>query len=192
MAENGAPHTTALRCEVFPLAWVDGEAVHLRRLAADGGSPAWWVTPPPRTDPSRVVREALAGALGGRFEPASALVHSTSWRVEPRHLTLVLSYLAILDDQQGIPAGFEPEPLTRLASPVTNGHGRQIEPGDVLRHGLRHFALLRISDPAIAAALPAHWHDVLADLHPLPAGLLHHYDELRTALAGVTEPLRRP
>lgn len=183
------PGATALRCEVFPLAWFGGRAVQLRRLAAGGGgSPGWRVAPPPGADPSRVTREELAAALGGLFEPTSVLLHSTSWRFEPVHLTLVLTYLAILDGAQGLqvpPAGFEAEPLTDLASPVADGDRGAIEPADALAHGLRHFALLRISDPAIAAALPAEWHRFLAAWHPLPAGLLHHYDELRPALTPI-------
>jgi hypothetical protein len=47
-----------------------------------------------------------------------------------------------------------------------------IEVGDVVVHGLGHFALLRTTDPAIAATLPPHWHACLATLSPLPAGQL--------------------
>jgi hypothetical protein len=45
---------------------------------------------------------------------------------------------------------------------------------DVLTHGLRHLAMLRVSDPSVAAALSGRWHQLLGDWNPLPAGLLEH------------------
>jgi hypothetical protein len=136
------------------------------------GTPGWWVAPPDE-DPSATVRGALAAVLGGRFDESTAVVHSTSWRFDPRHRTLVLTYLAILPGTltpADLPDGVAAEPVD--------------SPGDVLDHGLRHFALLRISGPAIADALDERWHTFLSSRHPLPAGLLHHYEELREALGG--------
>jgi hypothetical protein len=45
---------------------------------------------------------------------------------------------------------------------------------DVLRHGLRHLAMLRVSDPTIAQTLSGSWHELLAGWNPLPAGLIEH------------------
>ncbi len=46
---------------------------------------------------------------------------------------------------------------------------------DVLTHGLRHLAMLQISDHRIAASLSGSWHELLAGRKPLPAGLFEHY-----------------
>jgi hypothetical protein len=45
----------------------------------------------------------------------------------------------------------------------------------VLAHGLRHFSLLRTTDPAIAATLSPDWHACLASLPPSPAGQLDRH-----------------
>lgn len=134
---------------------------------ADARTPAAWrLAPSPGADPSLVVREALVADLPGLSRPGSALVHSTSWRFEPGSLMLVLSYLAILEAPRGPPPGFSLEPLGRAASPARPGCAGPIGRAAVLAHGLRHFALLRVSDPAIAAALPAEWHSLLAGSPP--------------------------
>lgn len=174
-----------VRCEVFPLVLLGDQAVHLRRVTAEAGGQAWWLAPASGEDPSLTVRAALAAGLPALFRPASALVHSTSWRFEPASSTLVLSYLAILDSPRGrpgIPGGFEPELLAAAASAVDGGSG-PVDPAAVLAHGLRHFALLRVSDAVIAAALPVEWHRFLSERDPLPAGLLDHYAHRSPALA---------
>ena len=169
------PHTTAVRCEVFPLVWLDGQATYLRHTAVGGSYPAWWLAPPPRTDPSVVVRHGLASALGGLYDPLTSVVHSTSWRFEPAHFALVLSYLAILESTKTPPAGFDAQPLAAVERLAGNGRRHAVEAADVLVHGLRHFALLRVTDPVVATAMPVEWDELLADRQPLPAGMLHHY-----------------
>lgn len=174
-------HTTAVRCEVFPLVWFAGQATYLRHVGAGGNYPAWWLAPPPRVDPSLVVRHALASALRGLYDPVTSVVHSTSWRFDPAHFALVLSYLAILPSAGRSPAGFDAQPLAAVEPLARNGRPRAVEPADVLVHGLRHFALLRVTDPVVASALPDEWHDFLANRQPLPAGLLHHYSDVAVA-----------
>lgn len=167
-----------VRCEILPVACADGNIVHLRRHATAGRPlPAWWAELPPGLHPTQAVVHALAECLEGLFDPSTSIVHSTSWRYEPRHGALVLSYVAILQPPEGLvspPPGFTVEP-------VGIGHADGVaERGDllvadVLAHGLHHFALLRFTDTAIAGALSADWHRMLARWHPLPAGLHDHH-----------------
>ena len=117
--------------------------------------------------------ETLTGELGEVFDQSRSVVHSTSWRYEGDQL--VLSYLAALPPLAGAPPGFALQPVG--ARPA--GVGRTSDPDaipvmDVLTHGLRHLAMLRISDRTVATTLAGCWHELLASWNPLPAGLLEH------------------
>lgn len=122
------------------------------------------------------VVDALTRELVGVFDQATSVVHSTSWRYEDEHL--MLSYLAVLQPLAPLvsaPPGFVLQPVD--AGP--DGAGRTDDPTaipvmDVLTHGLRHLAMLRVSDPTIAKTLSGCWHELLAGWNPLPAGLLEH------------------
>jgi hypothetical protein len=134
----------------------------------------------PGLHPTQAVLHALAEVLGELFDPSTSIVHSTSWRYEARHVALVLSYVVILQpfEESGCPPpGFTVEPVaTGHSHPnAESGDPCAIRVNDVLAHGLHHFALLRFTDPVIAAALSAEWHRMLARCHPLPAGLHDHY-----------------
>jgi hypothetical protein len=62
--------------------------------------------------------------------------------------------------------------------PADSGSGtapEEIEIDDVLAHGLRHFALLRTTDPAVAATLAPDWHACLASRPPSPASQLDQH-----------------
>jgi hypothetical protein len=176
------PTHACVRCEILPVACTNGGIVHLWRRTTTGQSlPTWWVELPPGLHPTQAVVHALAENLEGLFDPSTSVVHSTSWRYEPCHVALVLSFVVILQPPEGLtspPPGF-------TAEPVELGHAHcgaeqddpfAIRVADVLAHGLHHFALLRFTDPAIASALSADWHNVLARWHPLPAGLHDHYN----------------
>lgn len=173
-------------CEILPVACAGGAVMHLRRCApAERPPPAWWVEPSPGLHPTQAVLCALAQELEGLFDPSTSIVHSTSWRYEPCHGTLVLSYVVILQPPEGLaglPPGFRVEPVE-----IGHADGREdpstIRVADVVAHGLHHYALLRFTDAAIANTLSADWHRMLARWHPLPAGLHDHYTPAASSLA---------
>lgn len=166
--------------------------MHLRRHATAGRPlPAWWAEPPPDLHPTEAVVQALAQDLKGLFDPSTSIVHSTSWRYEPRFLVLVLSYVAILQLPEGLvspPPGFTVEPVEvgHADGVAERSDPSAIPVADVLAHGLHHFALLRFTDAAIADALSADWHRMLARWHPLPAGL-HDHHAVRDSAVPVVE-----
>jgi hypothetical protein len=114
----------------------------------------------PQQHPTQIVVDAFACELGAAFDRAKSVVHSTSWRYEGERL--VLSYLAALPPLAGAPPGFVLVPV----DPSGQGTARSSAPAaipvtDVLTHGLRHLAMLRASDPSVAAALSVRWHQLL-------------------------------
>lgn len=163
-----------VQCEILPVACVSGKIVALTQHSdAAAPVPGWWRELPLGQHPTEVVVETLTRELGAVFDQPRSVVHSTSWRYEGEQL--VLSYLAALPSLAGAPPGFALQPVgTRSA-----GMGRTSDPGaipvmDVITHGLRHLAMLRISDATVADTLSAGWHELLASWNPLPAGLLDH------------------
>jgi hypothetical protein len=172
--EDAVPLPARVRCEILPVACAARRIVALTRdTPATAPVPGWWRELPAGRHPTQVVVEALAGELGGVFDPSSSVVHSTSWRYEDQQL--VLSYLAALQPLAGAPPGFVLHPVhTRPAGPARTSDPAAIPVMAVLRHGLRHLAMLRVSDPMVAKTLARCWHELLADWHPLPAGLLEH------------------
>jgi hypothetical protein len=174
-----------VRCEILPVTCIDGHILTLRRgSATDSSAPGWWYELPPGQHPTRTVVNALSRELDGIFDPATSIVHSTSWRYEAEHL--VLSYLTVLQPAQPLttaPLGFllqpvetKPDQASRTSDPCA------IAVIDVLTHGLRHLAMLRIGDPGVAENLSGCWHELLASWNPLPAGLLELYVSERPAL----------
>ncbi|MGH3911483.1 MAG: hypothetical protein ACRDRM_11700 [Pseudonocardiaceae bacterium] len=171
------PSSARVRCEILPVACADGHIVALaRHPATTPPVPGWWHELPPGLHPTQVVVDALVHEFDGVFDQATSVVHSTSWRYEDEYL--VLSYLAVLQPPAQLadaPPGFVLQPVD--ANP--DGAGRTNDPSaipvmDVLTHGLRHLAMLRVSDPMIAKTLSGCWHELLAGWNPLPAGLLEH------------------
>ncbi|MGH4015480.1 MAG: hypothetical protein ACRDSL_16455 [Pseudonocardiaceae bacterium] len=159
------------------MACVDGHVVALaRHPAATSQAPGWWHELPPGQHPTQAVVEALTRELHGMFDQSTSVVHSTSWRYESEHL--VLSYLAVLQPLMPLasaPPGFVLQPVpTRPAGAGRTSDTSAIPVLDVLAHGLRHLAMLRVSDPTIANTLSGCWHELLAGWNPLPAGLLDH------------------
>jgi hypothetical protein len=181
-APNGAGATTW--CEILPLTQAGDRLLYLHPSDPNpAGRPTWWVPLAPGQPPTPLVGRTLAQALDGQFDPATAVVHSTSWRYDPEPGAVVLTYLALLPTpgRPSVPSGFATTAVDHR-QPATADHRappRAIEIGDVVAHGLRHFALLRTTDPAIAATLPPHWHACLAPLSPLPAGQLNGHPPAR-------------
>lgn len=163
-----------VRCEILPVACADGQIVALtQRCGAAEPVPGWWRELPAGQHPTELVVKALISELGPVFDQSKSVVHSTSWRYEEDQL--VLSYLAALPPLTGDPSGFVLQPVDTGSA----GAGRTSDPHaipvmDVLTHGLRHLAMLRISNPTIADTLSECWHKLLATWNPLPAGLLEH------------------
>ncbi len=173
---EGSP--ARVQCEILPVACMDGHIVTLRReWAADSSAPGWWHELPPGQHPTRTVVDALSRELDGMFDPTTSIVHSTSWRYEAE--CLVLSYLTVLQPEEPLataPLGFRWQPVqTHPDTASRTGDPGAIPVIDVLTHGLRHLAMLRISDPGIAKNLSGCWHELLANWRPLPAGLLELY-----------------
>lgn len=175
--EGLVPSSACVRCEILPVVCADGRIVALaRHAAAPAPVPGWWHELPPGRHPTQVVVDALMHELDGVFDQATSVVHSTSWRYEDEYL--VLSYLAVLQPLAPLvraPPGFVLHPVDAGQA----GAGRTGDPSaipvmDVLTHGLRHLAMLRVSDPTIAKTLSGCWHELLARWNPLPAGLLEH------------------
>jgi hypothetical protein len=186
--EYPLPVHACVWCEILPVVVINAGIGYLRsRVAEERSLPAWWVALPPKLHPTQLVVDALAEGLEGVFHPSTSIVHSTSWRYEPHHTALVLSYVVILQPPEGLaspPPGFTIEPVV-LGHCA--GNAKRDDPfirvADVLAHGLHHFALLRFTDATIAAALSADWHRMLARWHPLPAGLHDHYTPAASSLA---------
>jgi hypothetical protein len=176
-ADVGVSARPIVQCEILPVLCVGGRVLYVRRLEV--ATPAWWVECPPARHPSEVVMRALGLELGGEGELPDSIVHSTSWRYDTPRRALVLSYLVVLRRLLRLPAGFVLESVEAVSWDPQTGTGthgeRVIRASDVLIHGLRHFALLRLTDPMIARALPDDWHATLGQWQPLPAGLLDHY-----------------
>jgi hypothetical protein len=143
-----------------------------RRAAYLRPERAWWVAHRPGLHPTESVATALAGAFEPIYDPSGIVVHSTSWRFDQD--MLILSFLALLPvvSPLACPAGFSVVEVARPAEPAEPGF---ISDAQVLAHGLRHFALLRLTDPQISRALCSEWHEALAVWEPLPAGMLDHY-----------------
>jgi hypothetical protein len=181
--------SASVRCEILPVTCIDGHIVTLRRgSATDSSAPGWCYELPPGQHPTQTVVNALSRELDGIFDPATSIVHSTSWRYEAEHL--VLSYLTVLQPARPLttaPLGFLLQPVqTESDRASRTGDPRAIAVIDVLTHGLRHLAMLRISDPEVAENLSGCWHELLASWRPLPAGLLELY------APGHPAPVNRP
>ncbi|MGH8905477.1 MAG: hypothetical protein ACRD0K_02935 [Egibacteraceae bacterium] len=164
-----------IRCEILPVALIDGRVIHLRPERP------WWVYQPPGLHPTTVVAAALARALGAAYDSSGTLVHSTSWRFDDGRL--ILTFLALLPVASSLtcPPGFS---LVEVSPHAMPAEPSVISVAQVVAHGLRHFALLRLTDPQIAGTLADQWHQALAGWAPLPAGLLDHYG----VLAGAGRP----
>lgn len=177
---GAAPPSARVQCEILPVACAEGHIVALARHLADTAPmPGWWHELPSGRHPTQAVVEALTRELDPVFDQSTSVLHSTSWRYESGYL--VLSYLAVLQPLNPLvsaPTGFVLQPVDIGADRVDKA-GRTSDPAaipvmDVLTHGLRHLAMLRVSDADIAETLAGCWHELLAGWDPLPAGLLEH------------------
>ncbi|MGQ0777368.1 MAG: hypothetical protein ACT4NY_23635 [Pseudonocardiales bacterium] len=172
---GAAPPSARVQCEILPVTCAEGHIIALaRHPAGTAPMPGWCHELPPGRHPTQAVVEALTRELDPVFDQSTSVLHSTSWRYESEYL--VLSYLAVLQPPLvSAPPGFVLQPVDTR----TDRAGRTSDPSaipvmDVLTHGLRHLAMLRVSDATVASTLAGCWHELLADWDPLPAGLLEH------------------
>ena len=116
--------------------------------------------------------DGAASSLAGGV-PAVGLLHSTSWRRDPAW-GLLLTYVALPDQQDTNGA----VPLDRLAVAVGCDARTPSPPAvtvdEVAAHAIRHLALLRRTDSAVAGALAGHpaLDTAISAADPLPAGQL--------------------
>lgn len=112
----------------------------------------------------------------------TAVIHSTSWRAEGT--SVVLTYMAAVR-VEGFARDRWPDamPVTpALAAAVGRppAHAPTEPPAprfvDVLLHGLRHLAFLRLYDVPASEALPEHWHEHLRRFEPALAGMYRSAD----------------
>jgi hypothetical protein len=158
--------------EVWPV------AADETRIWLLSGEDAWRAGPVMADDePHSEVEYALS--VHGALE-ASALLHSTSWRVDRQ--SILLTYMAVIR-VPGLVVDSWPEarPVslelakhvgpTRPYRPTDPPEPRYI---DVLLHGLRHLRFLLDTDVANAAALDEYWRLHLHGLSPALAAMYSH------------------
>lgn len=130
-------------------------------LTGPCGAAPWLIELGETDHPVAAVSRIVADVVG---EPM--LVHSTSWRRERG--AVILSFVIVIDGD--LVGGMESLPLARsdLARGGATAAPRDIAPGQVIEHGLRHMAWLARDDPAVAAALPEPWLGALEAYAPEP------------------------
>ncbi len=98
------------------------------------------------------------------------VVHSTSWRQEPKEGAVVLTHLAVVRPLVGTVDGLEERPVVRRplarGTPVCPPPHVGIE--QVLEHALRHLAWLALDDREVGSALNAPWRRALRSYRPEP------------------------
>jgi hypothetical protein len=124
------------------------EALLLRRL--EDGLVAFRRVAGEATDDEDLDR--LAHALAGPLdEPAGAVLHSTSWRVE-RAGRLVVTYAALPDPEPGRPAVPLLEPAVVVGPTALRPSPQTLHGHHVAAHAVRHLADLAERDPVVRAA----------------------------------------
>nr|WP_157555089.1 hypothetical protein [Herbidospora sakaeratensis] len=114
--------------------------------------------------------EAVRRHVGVAADDEVTVVHSTSWRYQPRG-RLVLTYAVCPDPDPRRPAEELTEfRLARGPAPARPAPD-DLRVGDVAAHALRHLAHLLRSDPVVAAAFGAA-PDVVRGLRRLPSELV--------------------
>ena len=139
-------------------------------VVADGDGPAltgpcgpepWLVEVPQGSNP---MAEAVRLVQTNVGEPL--VVHSTSWRQSRGGV--VLTFVAVLSPEAVGALDKVPIARAELARGDATAAPTQVDAAPVIEHGLRHLAWLVRDDPAVAEALPAQWHDLLATYVPEP------------------------
>ena len=146
-----------VQAEIMVLALLDGQPV----LTGPCGPAPWYVEVAQGADPMAVVAQLTRANLG---EPA--VLHSTSWRQARRGV--VLTFVVVMD--AAAVGDLEHVPVRRvdLARGGATAAPKEVPPGPVIEHGLRHLAWLAKDDAVVAGALPAGWLSALGGYVPEP------------------------
>jgi hypothetical protein len=159
-----------VRVEVWPVA-ADETGIWLL-----SGDDAWRpaTTVAADSEPHFEVELALSdhGALTD-----TAVLHSTSWRVDGPAVTL--TYVALVDTPDAVRLAWPSARPISMDAVHSVGPAPAHDPAgppspryiDVLKHAIRHLAFLRDTDPTTSAAFPPHWADHLATIRPALAGM---------------------
>ena len=164
--------------EVFPVTLIERQPALLQDKTYPTCSP-WMLAHQSAVHPNTIVIQALNTILGRAVCDEKTIVHSTSWRYDPAHDQILLTYLAILPQnlwQDQVQANHEIIPL-RIGE-ITAQYGDQLFPPEsierqhVLAHALDHLASLNTYDPSIQTTLEPAWQAILHARQPKPAGEL--------------------
>ncbi|MET8142578.1 hypothetical protein ABZU32_19910 [Sphaerisporangium sp. NPDC005288] len=125
------------------------ETLALRADSSGGWSYRRLVTTPlPGENPDQAARRAA----GVSAEQVSVTVHSTSWRYEPSG-EVVLTYAVCPDPWTHLPAVRLPYMrVARGGAPATPTPD-DMTVANVVAHGIRHLAYLKVTDPVVRATL---------------------------------------
>ncbi len=143
--------------EVF-VVWLNDSRLE---LTGPCGPDPWYIEVGDGDHPVDVVTRIVHDVVG----PAR-LVHSTSWRRDRG--AVILSFVVVIDPE--LAGGMDSRPVVRreLARAGATSAPREIDPAQVIEHGLRHLAWLAADDPVVREELPEPWHQVLAGYTPEP------------------------
>lgn len=114
--------------------------------------PSWQTPFRSEAHPHDTVLRALEAR---QLEPA--LIHSTSWRYQ--HDTLVLTYIAVLNEPPAVIETFRLDPVIggRIARGSAMAPPKEISSAAVVDHAVQHLAHLARQDGAVQRALTTAW-----------------------------------
>lgn len=145
-------------------------AVEVLALRAGPGSGLSYRRRIATLQPDGLPDDAAAALLGRSLE--GGVLHSTSWRRDPAW-GLVLTYVAVPDEHAADTSAVPIEDLVVAAGgdPVAPSPAA-VSVDQVVAHAVRHLALLRHTDAAIADVLSRHpaLDATISAADPLPAG----------------------
>jgi hypothetical protein len=146
-----------VQAEVMVVVEDDGEPA----LTGPCGPEPWYVEVPQGADPMAEVAKVVRRTLG-----PPVVLHSTSWRQSRGGV--VLTFVAVMPPDAVASLTRAPIRRVDLARGEATTAPATIDAAPVIEHGLRHLAWLVHDDPAVTAALPAAWSDLLRAYVPEP------------------------
>ncbi len=176
--------------EVFPVTCVSSHPRLIRVLPASS-CPALIIPTISNHHPNESVLEHLRTIFEECFDLAHTIVHSTSWRYEPQHDRLLLTYIAVLPHEAWLEQWIATKRITLEPIAGTTQQGDRLFPptqiawSAALAHALDHLAALNTYDSAIQKALDPAWYDILRQRIPHPAGCLQRYPSPVAALPSI-------
>jgi hypothetical protein len=133
--------------------------------------------------PNESVIRHMRALFQSEFDPASSIVHATSWRYlsgdsESATDELVLTYVVILQSAAETIHGGPPAGERIVTRSFRRGDlifednlyaPEKITSANVVAHAIEHLALLARRDPPIRSTFDEHWRAFLANQLPQPA-----------------------